>query len=242
MSRRGASNRPSTEIDYPHTLSIQTLDEHPVTWTRAAQEIQDACRHAGIPNDKIEIEIQNPAKMKYMVSDVFSVDPSFLEDVESAKQYIVNDVTALCGLEWSSIAFHLRSPKFDSNAAKVPTVLVSFFDGVTLDFTSIEAQLLEAYHHYKAGLRLELLRGSADGEINQGEGASVLTDLSPRPKNGSSIGVGRNTTEAGSLGGWLRLNLPNRPPMKVGITCHHVVAPGLDQNPTTIEYPAALTE
>lgn len=178
--------------------------------------------------------------MKYMVSHVFSVDPAFLKNVESIKQSIVNDITALCGLEWSSIAFHLRSPKFDGTAAEVPTVLVSFFDGVTLDFTSIEAQLSEAFYHYKAGLRLELLHGSTEGAINEGEGPKVLTNLSRNPKNGSSIGVGRYITEAGSLGGWFRLNLPNRPPLKVGITCHHVVAPGLDQNPTTIEYPAAF--
>lgn len=105
LSRRGCSNRPLTEIDYPHTLLVNTRDEYPDTWTSAAQEIQEAFWHAGIPNQEIEVEICKPDKIKYMVSHVFAVYADFLEDVESVKQGIVDEVTALCGLAWSSIAF-----------------------------------------------------------------------------------------------------------------------------------------
>lgn len=78
-----------------------------------------------------------------MISHVFFRIAAFFKDVKSAKQSIMDDVTALCGLHWSSIAFHLRSPKFDSTAVRLPTVLVSFFDGVTLDFTTIQSRLSE---------------------------------------------------------------------------------------------------
>lgn len=239
LSRRGRSNKPLTEIDYPHTLRVNTRDEYPDTWISAAQEIQEVFLHAGMPTEEIEVEIRNPSKMKYMVSHVFAVDAGFLEDIESVKQRIVDEVTALCGLAWSSIAFHLRSPKFDSTAAKLPTVLVSFFEGITLDFTSIESRLSETLGHYK-GLRLELLRGSVEGTINRGLRRGILAEPSQKPRNGSSIGVEGNTTEAGSLGGWLQFNPRIGPPTKVEVTCHHVVASGLDKDPTTVEYPAAF--
>lgn len=239
LSRCGRSDKPLTEIGYPHTLLVITRDQYPDTWISAAQEIQEVFLHAGMPTEEVEVEIRNPNKMKYMVSHVFAVDAGFLEDMESVKQRIVDEVTALCGLAWSSIAFHLRSPKFDSTAAKLPTVLVSFFEGITLDFTSIESRLSETLGHYK-GLRLELLRGSVEGTINQSLRKRILAEPSRKPRNGSSIGVKGDTTEAGSLGGWLQFNPRIGPPTKVGVTCHHVVAPRLDKDPTTVEYPTAF--
>lgn len=41
---------------------------------------------------------------------------------------------------------------------------------------------------------------------------------------GSSIGTAGNDTEAGSLGGWLNLHFTKGSPVKVGITCNHVMA------------------
>lgn len=71
-----------------------------------------------------------------MVSHVFAVDATFLEDIQSVEQGIADQIMALCGIAWSSIAFHLRSPKFDSAAAKLPTVLFPSIDWVALDFTA----------------------------------------------------------------------------------------------------------
>lgn len=67
-----------------------------------------------------------------MVSHIFAVDANFLEDIQSVKQGIADQIMGLCGIAWSSIAFHLRSPEFDRTAAKLPTVLSHSLTGLLL--------------------------------------------------------------------------------------------------------------
>lgn len=112
---------------------------------------------------------------------------------------------------------------------------MSFFDGATLDFTSIQSRLSATLRYHNVGLNLELLRGLVETTTHPGLSRKILGELSQKPKNACSIGVGGNTIEARWLGGYLQFNPRNGPPTKVGIICHHVVAPGLDKDPKTIE-------
>lgn len=223
-----------------HSLLVPTRDENPDTWEKAANELQEVFRQADIPSEQIEIEIYNPFKMKHNVSHAFSVEEAVLNEAKAIKPIIVNEVAALCGGEWSSIGFHLRSSKSDNDAKKQPTILVFFFHGVALDFDGIESRLLETLRGYKTPFKLELLPGSIDSNIMLSSSARVLADISRKPKNGSSIGIAGNVTEAGSLGGWLNLHFAKGPPFKVGITCDHVVATGAGKSTKVVEYPAAL--
>lgn len=102
------------------------------------------------------IEICNSVQMMHNVSHILSVEEAVLDKIKAFKPIIFNEVASLCGLEWSSISFHLRSPKCDSTANKKPTTSF-FFDGASQDFNKIEADLLETLHRCKAPMRLELL-------------------------------------------------------------------------------------
>lgn len=131
-----------------------------------------------------------------------------LDEVRAVKPIIVNVVAALCGQEWSSIAFHLRSPKFDNTAPRQPTILVSFFQGAALDFDKLESHLFEMLRRCKSPIKLELLRGSIDSTPLPSSSGKVLSGLFRKPKNGSSIGTAGNCKAAGSLGGWLHVVSP----------------------------------
>lgn len=50
-----------------------------------------------------------------------------------------------------------------------------------------------------------------------------LSDLADNPVNGSSLGIEGNTDSAGTLGGWMFLNLPGHAPIKCALTCCHVI-------------------
>lgn len=223
-----------------HSLLVRTKDENPDTWEKAANELQDAFRHADIPSEQIEIEIFNPFKMNYNVSHAFLVEKTVLDEATAVKPIIVNQVAALCGKDWSSIAFHLRSSKCDNNVNKRPTILVSFFHGAALDFDRIESHLLETLRGCKTPFKLELLPGSIESNAMPSSSGIILGKMSPKPKNGSSIGTAGNDSEAGSLGGWLNLNFAEGSPAKIGITCNHDVAAGTAKSTKVVEYPAAL--
>lgn len=147
------------ETENLHSLQIQTKDENPDTWEKAAKELQEAFRRADIPSEQIEIEIHNLFKMKFNLSHAFEVEKAVLDEADAISPIISNDLQALCGGEWSSIGFYLRSSKFDDNATKHPTILVQFFHGAALDFDSIESHLLETLRGCKTSFKLELLSG-----------------------------------------------------------------------------------
>lgn len=224
-----------------HSLLIRTKDENPDTWEKAANELQEVFRHADIPSEQIEIEIFNPFKMNYNVSHAFSVDKSVLDEAKAVKPIILNQVAALCGKDWSSIAFHLRSSKCDDNVDKRPTILVFFFHGAELDFDRIESHLLETVRGCKTPFKLELLPGSIESNAMPSSGGKILEEVSRKPKNGSSIGTAGNDKEAGSLGGWFNVYCGKGSPAKVGIMCNHVVAAGTEKSTNkVVAYPAAL--
>lgn len=127
-------------------------------------ELQDVFRHAGVPDEDIEVEMFNPWRMKLNISHVFLVEQNFMNQVTAVESTIINDVAALCGQYGSTIAFHLRSQINGNPSNKKPTLFVSFFEGATLDFNTIESNLKETLRRHNLPLELELLRGSV--EIN----------------------------------------------------------------------------
>lgn len=86
---------------------------------------------------------------------------------------------------------------------------------------------------------------------------NVYFDLPESPQNGASISL-KGDKRAGTLGGWLMLNIPKSSPIKVAVTCHHLMSstdpdniPNMDREgltstqakkntPLQFEYPGAL--
>lgn len=77
----------------------------------------------------------------------------------------------------------------------------------------------------KSRIRLEILPGLIMEAAITGGRPKVINRVLPRlPSSGSSIGVQDNMQQAGTLGGFFWLTLPNAR-MKCALTCYHVTKP-----------------
>lgn len=56
------------------------------------------------------------------------------------------------------------------------------------------------------------------------EKAKLYNAFPETASNGTSIGLKGDIERAGTLGGWLMLNIPKCLPVKVAITCHHLIS------------------
>lgn len=257
LYRRFINDDVTDEDGALHTLLISTNDKSPARWETVAYDIQKIFRDKGVADDEIEVEICNPRRMRYNISNVLPDNPHLISAMEALKPNIITVISTLCKQEGSSIAFHLRHPKSNQNASRVPTILISFFPGTIRDFKSIESALLQVLNQSTTPVALELLRGLVHSVTPKSTG-TVLSDIADhlKPCNGSSIGVNNDKTTAGSLGCWLNLNFSTAPSKKVALTCHHVVTleenelkksigrAGVDfgdiTNKVAINYPACL--
>lgn len=224
LRRRWNLKEEKPEEDEVHTLLVDTENESPQTWKDAAMDIQEAFSRAGIQSSNVEVEICNHSKLTYNISSVLDLDNASLQGIIKLTPAIFSTVAAQSGNAWSSIAFHMRSPKWDKSAPKRATVLVFFHPGTALNFDSVETALLQVLHTASVPLRLELLEGSIDIAKSPRSDAKILRNLPAKPRNGSSISIKGNIDRAGSLGGWFYLNVPKSSPYKVALTCNHVVA------------------
>lgn len=194
----------------------------------------------GYGPSEIEVEIFYSREVHYNISQVLGDDPEVLEALRQVGQVIIDEVRRFCRKGWSSIAFHRRSRLCASQGEATPTVLVIIREGFRADFSKLEYQLLQIFAGLRISIKLEILIGSITATWSVHE--KPITYWSPPPEhptNRCSIGVRGDTDNAGTLGGWLMLSRPGCPLVKVGLTCHHLVAnspAGLQE----IDYPAAL--
>ena len=102
-----------------------------------------------------------------------------------------------------------------------PTVIVFCRPNSTCIFEAAEDRLMQLLNKVPMQVHLEILAG----EISLAEGKPIfLDDIPQKPRNGASISIQGNTSDAGSLGGWLTLNLPkDKKRIKCALTCYHVV-------------------
>jgi hypothetical protein len=142
----------------------------------------------------------------------------------------------------------------DRNGLQKPTVIVFCYPGVTCIFEQAEERIMQVLDQTPVKIHLEFLAGQislADGE------PKYLQNITSKPSNGASIGIKGNTDVAGTLGGWVVLNLPKENKrVRCALTCYHVIRAS-DDNTTDhtdahgirrddprgqmeIEYPAAF--
>ncbi|OAL72647.1 hypothetical protein A7D00_3649 [Trichophyton violaceum] len=243
-------------------ITITTHDASPrKDWQDAADTLLAMVKdkvpiHVSHP---IQVEIVNLDKMYQDVSSPLPNDRSIVGPLEQVKDRIVEEVSASMQGVWSSIAFHMRHRRDNFDEPMKPTILVICRPHSICDFAEAEDRLLDILNELDISVYLEFLPGRVFA--NRGPRPLPMRihveDLPEKPTNGSSIGVKGNETRAGTLGGWLILNLPREQrQIKCALTCYHVIrgddssvtdytdTHGVHWNDTrgqlTIQYPAAI--
>lgn len=205
------------------TLVITSSDEDTTFWRQAAKAILNLFWEHGAERvvGNVQVEIENREKCYSDVSVPLPNDELILNSLASIRLDVLDIVKSRLHGIWTSIAYHLRESRFSSEPGK-PTLLVFCAPGSSSNFDVVERQIMEVLRNVPFDVYLEILPGAVM-PLKAGKPV-VLEDISAKPRNGDSISIEGRTNEAGSLGGWLTLNLrqPFRRP-KCALTCYHVV-------------------
>ncbi|EFQ99420.1 hypothetical protein MGYG_02430 [Nannizzia gypsea CBS 118893] len=215
------------DCDSPrHTILIESNDENTANWQAASRYVLSIFKQA-LPLEfagQTQVEIHNKHRMYSDVSRVLPNDPLLLHDMRSIRPSVSKIVhTRMAGM--SSIAYHLRAPlgsNLDETLWK-PTIVVFCYPGTSCDFKTAEAEIIQVLEKVPSRIHVEFLPGQV--HLSQPNGLPIyLSGLPGYPQNGSSIGVKGNSKQAGSLGGWVLLNLPQeKQAIPCALTCYHVI-------------------
>ena len=204
------------------SLLISTTSENTLRWKTAAIQIFDMYLQGGWLSMDIEVEIYNPLKMTWNRSHILDED-NVVSAFNSLRPAIEGKVESLCRSAWSSIAFHNRTHVGINPGLKKPTVVVFFNQGSQCDFEKLDDYFgellgtadLKLFHEFQVGSVIE-----AWSITGKGKECPVIPET---PPNGASIALQGDTERAGTLGGWLMLNIPKFPPIKVAVSCYHLI-------------------
>ena len=211
----------SEENHVTDSLLVETSSEDPSAMKQAAQELFERFQLSDLSTEKIEVEIANPARWRRRTSHPLT-DDDVVREMQRVKPMIMKQVRSICKESWSSVAFHNRSSR--NAAGHLPTVIVFCLPGKQGNFEKLESILLAALRESRIPIGLEILPGFImDCKHETRKGPRFMDDIPPRPENGASIGARGNQREAGTLGGWMILTLPNQKLIPVAITCYHVI-------------------
>lgn len=212
-----------------NVFHISTLDTDPAGWQTAAKSIHSLFLSRGASNINLEhplqVEISNPNLSYHDTSRCLPNDPLLLDLFDRTKDAITEIVSTELSEAASAICFHSRIPHSQryTGCAGKPTVIVYCRPGVLAKFDSAEDQLIRLFQESTLNVHIELLPGALieSATIDLGTPLS-FPDIPRKPVHGSSISP-EGGKDAGSLGGWLYLNLPGRHSQKCMLTCYHVV-------------------
>lgn len=133
----------------------------------------------------------------------------------------------LIGGSWTSIAFHTRVNRYAAgvNVSGKTTIIVFCSPGSTCNYGKAEEELLKILKAVPFEIHLEFLPGEITPSAMPQDSDPIGHSTAPeKPVNGSSISVEGNTTEAGSFGGWVVLNLPKEQrTIRCILTCYNVI-------------------
>jgi hypothetical protein len=205
-----------------NTVMIETISEDSTSWRGAAREIFSIFQEHELSEDRIEVEIVNPPLAWSTISVRLDDDKAVLDLLHEIKPTIIQTVKSELGPLWTSIAFHGRRPKGDWQAPVIPTIVVFVRENSTANFSRLEERLSLILESLKPAIALEILLGSiSNGYLDKGQSYIYRNCQPDGLHNGASIGVQDNTTEAGTLGPFVYLNVGYRR-LKCAMTCHHV--------------------
>ena len=91
------------------------------------------------------------------VSRPLSSNTSLLDLLAQLELAILTTVDSVCGLSWTSVAYHSRRAKYGQSANESPTVLVYCRYGAKLDFDTLYARSAIVLNRSDTGIELEIL-------------------------------------------------------------------------------------
>ncbi|KAK2849621.1 hypothetical protein FQN49_005576 [Arthroderma sp. PD_2] len=241
-----------------HTISIESDDSDTTSWKDASKEVLSVFMRM-LPLDfkgQTQVEIRNKYRMYNDVSRVLPNDPFLVQSLQRLKGEVSKTVHEYMSGSCSSIAYHTRVPHGASRDTLGKTTIIVFcYPGTSCNFKEAEDRILAILEQVPATIHLEFLPGQISFPRGGGH-PKFLQNVTETPLNGASISIQGNNKDAGSLGGWVWLNIPHRNiRTRCAITCYHVVRPMDDATSThtdrngvipndprghvTVEYPAA---
>ena len=201
---------------------METLSEDTTHWKQAAHEIYQLHRLAGLSERDIEVEIRNPDRLIFNQSFPLGSDPAVLSAIGEIRANFLETVHSSLDGCWSSVAFHQRAT-FQRPELKKPTIVVFCQEESSGDFAKAHANLRKVLATTSVKLHVKIAAGSVTLTLPPSKPRLQL-DLPPKPIPASSIGVHGDSTQAGTLGGWVDFKPPNHPPIRCALTCFHVVS------------------
>lgn len=208
----------SHDIDTP---VVETSCENPSAMKQAGRTIFERFQQSDLDMKKIEVEIVNQLRSRRPSSHPLT-DESVVLQMRGMKATIMQQVRGICKGSWSSVAFHNRS--LQSAGSHIPTVIVLCLPGSRANFEMLETQLQATLRASRTQIALEILPGFINDCGHETRQTAIsMHNMPPRPPNGASIGARGNINEAGTLGGWMSLTLPDQKRIPVAITCYHVI-------------------
>ncbi|OAX82088.1 hypothetical protein ACJ72_03563 [Emergomyces africanus] len=212
-----------------NVFHVVTTDTNPAVWQAAAKSLVSLFFNNGAAALDLEhpfqVEISNPDISYHDISRCLPNDPPLLELFNRKKDAITEIVSTELPSLISAISFHNRIPhsKRLTECVGKHTVMIYCRPGIPANFSSVEERLIDLFQDATADIHIEFLPGVVWNSILPDLGApQYLPDIPRKPVNGSSIST-EGGINAGSLGGWVYLNLPNSPPLMCMLTCYHVV-------------------
>lgn len=206
------------------SLVISSTGDETLRWGHAVAEIFGLYEMGGFGQADIEVEICNPLRMIWNRSHVLGTDENVLSAFKSLRPAITEEVRSRTGTAWSSIAFHTRSHVGIYPGPEKPTCIIFFHEGSQSDFDTLNSNLARIMKTANVELYHEIQVGSVWEAWSIRDKAKLYNTIPETASNGASIGLKGDIERAGTLGGWLMLNIPKCPPVKVAITCHHLIS------------------
>lgn len=206
------------------SLVISSTSDDTLQWGHAVAEIFGLYKMGGFGQAEIEVEICNPLRMIWNRSHVLGTDEKILSAFKSLRPAITEEVRSRTGSAWSSIAFHTRTHVGMYPGPEKPTCIIFFHEGSRSDFDTLNSNLAKIIKTASAKLYHEIQVGSVREAWSIREKAKLYNAIPETASSGASIGLKGDIERAGTLGGWLMLNIPKSPPVKVAITCHHLIS------------------
>lgn len=203
-------------------LIVNTRMSTTTNWLAAADDIWRLLVEVGVRAEEYTVEIMNCWKLYADTSSCLDDDDELLAYIEEV-QRDVEEFVARELREYTSIAYHLRIPRYDRDAPGKPTLVIFVPPGTKADYQRITEgaiRILDRPKYAHLVLHVEILVGKVSlGTPAQLKGVFQRGVVDGRPKNGASIGVEGVQRNSGSLGGWVTLTHPDGRVFQCGMTC-----------------------
>ncbi|KAK2762329.1 hypothetical protein FQN54_001339 [Arachnomyces sp. PD_36] len=215
------------ESEGRNTLIVYSRDTNPNSWSAAAKAIRSLF-YTGEGQEiagNVQVEIRNREYMYNDYSRVLPDNPDLIHELQQVSSKVSAAVHTLMRGSWTSIAYHERiSRQAEDDTMGKPTVIVYCRPGASCDYQAAEDEILKVLDTASHRIHVEFLPGEISLLSEISKKAIILQPLSLSPMNGSSLGIAGDRIKAGTLGGWVFLNLPSQEKrIKCVLTCYQVV-------------------